>query len=68
VSEPAPNDCRDDAALEVERERFLREFKSQLFFAQDAMRESEPQHVWHSAGKAERLLEEDAGPSNRVES
>src|SRR6266852_5202987 len=68
VSEPAPNDCRDDAALEVERERFLREFKSQLFFAQDAMRESEPQHVWHPAGKAERLLEEDAGPSNRVES
>jgi len=37
VNEPAPDDRGDDAALEAERERFLREFKSQLS-AQQAMR------------------------------
>src|SRR5713226_5967242 len=33
VDEAAPEYCGDDAALEAERERFLREFKSQLFAA-----------------------------------
>ena len=33
VNEPAPEDCGDDAVLEVERERFLREFKSQVYAA-----------------------------------
>src|SRR6266852_3407477 len=43
-NEPAPEDCGEDAALAAERERFLREFKSQLF-AQHAMREGLPQQV-----------------------
>ena len=33
VNEPAPEDFGDDAALEAERERFLREFKSRIYAA-----------------------------------
>ena len=33
VNEPAPENCGDDAALEAERERFLREFKLQVYAA-----------------------------------
>jgi hypothetical protein len=33
VNEPAPKDFGDDAALEAERERFLREFKSRVYAA-----------------------------------
>ncbi len=38
LTAPAPEDRGEDVALQVERERFLREFKSQLY-AQHAMRE-----------------------------
>ena len=33
VNEQAPEDFGDDAALEAERERFLREFKAQVYAA-----------------------------------
>jgi hypothetical protein len=39
MDEPAPKYCGDDAALAAERERFLREFKSQIY-AQHAVHES----------------------------
>jgi hypothetical protein len=43
-TEPTPEDYGDDAALEAERERFLREFKSRLY-AQHVIGEGLLQHV-----------------------